>query len=59
MVLAAREIAEGDGSGSFLHRLKEAAEEIKAARPTAINLAWAVERLLGVAEGREGACGGV
>ena len=50
MVLAAREVAEG-GDGGFLSRLREAAEEIKAARPTAINLAWAVERLLGVAEG--------
>lgn len=49
MVLAAREIAEGGDEG-FLCRLKESAEEIKAARPTAINLAWAVERLLGVAE---------
>ena len=50
MVLAAREIAEGGDEGFFC-RLREAAEEIKAARPTAINLAWAVERLLGVAEG--------
>ncbi len=49
MVLAAREIAEG-GDGEFLSGLREAAEEIKAARPTAINLPWAVERLMGVAE---------
>ena len=50
MVLAAREILE-DGDGEFLSRLRTAGEEIKAARPTAINLAWAVERLMGVAEG--------
>ncbi len=49
MVLAAREILEKGGVDSFLSRLGEAAEEIKAARPTAINLAWAVERLMGVA----------
>ncbi len=49
MALAAREVAES-GDGEFLSRLRDAAEEIKEARPTAINLAWAVERLMGVAE---------
>ena len=48
MVLAAKEISE-DGGGEILSRLRAAAEEIKAARPTAINLAWAVERLMEVA----------
>ena len=50
MVLAAREIVD-EGDERFLCRLRTAGEEIKAARPTAINLAWAVERLMGVAEG--------
>ena len=51
MVLAAKEILESGDAGEFLSRLRDAAEEIKAARPTAINLAWAVERLMEVAKG--------
>ena len=50
MVLAAKEILESSGAEEFLSRLRDAAEEIKAARPTAINLAWAVERLMEVAK---------
>jgi methylthioribose-1-phosphate isomerase len=50
MVLAAKEILESGGGGEFLPRLRDAAEEIKAARPTAINLAWAVKRLMEVAK---------
>jgi methylthioribose-1-phosphate isomerase len=34
---------------SLLRDLEKAAEILKAARPTAVNLAWAVDRLLGVA----------
>lgn len=49
MALAARQIAEEDPS-HFLPLLKEAAKEIKAARPTAVNAAWAVDRLLALAE---------
>ena len=51
MVLAAKEILESGDASEFLSRLRDAAEEIKAARPTAINLAWAVERLMEVAKG--------
>jgi methylthioribose-1-phosphate isomerase len=39
--------------GSLMQELNEAAETLKAARPTAVNLAWAVERML--ARAREGA----
>ena len=46
--LAALEIA-GQGGGEFLHRLEAAAQEIKEARPTGANLAWAVQRMLDVA----------
>jgi len=35
---------------SFLKRLSEAGAEIKAARPTAVNLMWAVDRMLSIAE---------
>ena len=49
MAMAARQISEEDAC-HFLPRLREAAEEIKAARPTAVNLSWAVHRLLALAE---------
>ncbi|MDR1445143.1 MAG: S-methyl-5-thioribose-1-phosphate isomerase [Treponema sp.] len=42
MYLAAREAAEGN----FFPDLEEAARTFKAARPTASNLAWAVDRML-------------
>ena len=34
----------------FLRRLSEAGSEIKAARPTAVNLMWAVDRMIGIAK---------
>jgi methylthioribose-1-phosphate isomerase len=43
MYLAAREAA---GSASFDRQLAEAGVQLKATRPTAINLAWAVDRQL-------------
>ncbi len=43
MYLAAREAVRG---GAFDEQLLEAAEMLKATRPTAVNLAWAVERQL-------------
>jgi methylthioribose-1-phosphate isomerase len=43
MALAAREAGEPSG-------LRVAAEELRAARPTAVNLRWAVDRMLTVAE---------
>jgi methylthioribose-1-phosphate isomerase len=37
--------------------LKEAAEVLEAARPTAVNLAWALKRMLNLAAGFEGSAG--
>ena len=45
MALAARE-ATAAGAGGFDDALAAAAEQIRATRPTAVNLAWAVERQL-------------
>jgi methylthioribose-1-phosphate isomerase len=42
-----------DGAGDWLIRLNDAARELESTRPTAVNLAWAVERMLAI--GR--ACG--
>ncbi len=53
MAMAARQVASEDAS-RFLPLLREAAKEIRAARPTAVNLAWAVERLLALAEATPG-----
>ena len=50
MALAARQIEAGDRP-EFLSRLNEAASEITSARPTAVNLQWAVRRMQRVAEG--------
>jgi methylthioribose-1-phosphate isomerase len=49
MVLAARR-----ATGDLSRALSSAADELKAARPTAVNLAWAVERMLATAEGLGG-----
>ena len=48
VALAATEI-EADDLNSFLARLADTAEEIAHARPTAVNLRWAVQRMLAVA----------
>ena len=45
LALAAMELAQ-TANGDFSERLDQAAWEIKSARPTGANLAWAVERLL-------------
>jgi len=45
LALAAMELAQ-TANGDFSERLSQAASEIKSARPTGANLAWAVERLL-------------
>ena len=50
MAMAARDIESGN-LGDFLISLQEAAARIRAARPTAVNLAWAVDRMMHVAEG--------
>ena len=53
VAMAARELdISGPGAlgrDTFMRRLAEAGEEIKAARPTAVNLMWAVDRMLRVA----------
>lgn len=49
VAMAASEFQAVDHSG-FMARLKEAGAQIEAARPTAVNLHWAVRRMLQVAE---------
>jgi methylthioribose-1-phosphate isomerase len=53
VALAARQIAAA-GEQDFLEKLREAADEIISARPTAVNLQWAVHRMLRVAESESG-----
>lgn len=48
MALAARESA-AENSAGLLADLKQAAEHLKTSRPTAVNLSWAVERVLALA----------
>ena len=48
VAMAARELDISDRD-TFLRRLEKAGAEIKAARPTAVNLMWAVDRMLTVA----------
>jgi methylthioribose-1-phosphate isomerase len=52
LVLAAQ-AAVPDAAGDWYDRLVRAGDELKATRPTAVNLAWAVDRLLATAR----ACG--
>ncbi len=49
VAMAARDIPR-DERRSFLARLHEAGREIESARPTAVNMTWAVRRLLDLAE---------
>jgi methylthioribose-1-phosphate isomerase len=49
VALAARELVETPQQ--FWQRLREAAEAIRSARPTAVNLAWGTDRALRAAEG--------
>jgi methylthioribose-1-phosphate isomerase len=49
VAMAAREITATDRT-KFLARLRDAASAIAAARPTAVNLQWAVRRMLQVAD---------
>ena len=49
LALAAREAA-GTDKDDLMSRLRAAAEELRATRPTAVNLAWALERALRAAE---------
>ncbi len=50
VAMAARDI-QADSHPDFMARLRMAASEIESARPTAVNLQWAVRRMLAVAEG--------
>ena len=50
VVLAARAVEAGDGAAA-LHALQPALERLNAARPTAVNLAWALARMRGVLAG--------
>lgn len=50
MGLAARDI-DAENREEFLSKLQDAAREISNARPTAVNLTWAVQRQLNIAEG--------
>ncbi|MCJ7552134.1 MAG: S-methyl-5-thioribose-1-phosphate isomerase [Anaerolineae bacterium] len=45
MALAARQSQAGDGEG-VLADLQEAAETLRRSRPTAVNLSWAIDRIL-------------
>ena len=47
--MAARDITSGDPE-EFLTRLEQACVSIRAARPTAVNLGWAVDRMMSVAK---------
>lgn len=50
IVLGAREISENDDKNRWLEGLKKIGYELKQTRPTAVNLAWSVERMLKKAE---------
>ncbi|MCH7606443.1 MAG: S-methyl-5-thioribose-1-phosphate isomerase [Chloroflexi bacterium] len=50
MAMASRQIS-ATGRQNYLSQLRQAGEITVAARPTAVNLKWAVERMLRVAEG--------
>jgi methylthioribose-1-phosphate isomerase len=50
LALAAQSIGETDAA-RFMPRLQKAAEEISATRPTAVNLTWALGRVLAACEG--------
>jgi methylthioribose-1-phosphate isomerase len=49
VAMAARDLDVSD-KATFLQRLVEAGTEIKASRPTAVNLMWAVDRMIRIAE---------
>jgi methylthioribose-1-phosphate isomerase len=52
IALAARQAPASDRLG-FIRYLEEAARVIKLARPTAVNLMWAVDRVMRIADGEE------
>ncbi len=54
VVLAAGAAAARGDAGEFLRAMKRADELLRATRPTAVNLAWALDRMGGVARGVAG-----
>lgn len=50
MVLAAAAAQRAENKQAFLRALKADAKKLRSARPTAVNLAWAVDRLLHLAQ---------
>lgn len=54
LVLGARQLAAGE-SGAFRDGLLAIAAELRATRPTAVNLFWAIDRMLSVASRHSGA----
>src|SRR5579862_6325383 len=53
LALGARGII-ADSREAFLRRMETIADTFRASRPTAVNLFWALDRILGVAERTEG-----
>lgn len=49
MALAARQSAAASGE-AFMLQMQLAADRLRASRPTAVNLFWAIDRMMGVAE---------
>jgi methylthioribose-1-phosphate isomerase len=54
MALAARTAAAEPDLAATESALATAADDLRASRPTAVNLGWAVDRMLGVVEGLQG-----
>lgn len=52
VAMAARDI-QAEGHLEFMTHLGESAQEIASARPTAVNMSWAVHRMLSVAEAEQ------
>src|SRR5436309_543904 len=53
MALGARGII-AENRDSFYKRMEQIAETFRASRPTAVNLFWAIDRMLGVVENTDG-----
>lgn len=54
VTLGALELSEESNKESFLQKLSEIGEYLKSSRPTAVNLAWAVDKQLEVARSSKG-----
>ena len=58
LVLAAQEVEPDSPRAELLDRLAEARDSLAAARPTAVNLTWALDRMAAVAKADDGADAG-